>query len=388
MRNSGSTHRLGEKSPILCLICLRYTIGRSINAVWLRFQGGLHLSYSVASFFSGIGGLDLGLERAGLEICFHCEINPFCRDILRQHWPDLPIHEDIRKLDDSEIPNADVWAAGFPCQDLSLARMGPRSGLKGSQSGLFHEFVRLVRGGNPSAIVLENVHGLLSSHGGRDFAIVLKALDELGYGVAWRVLNSKDFGVPQQRRRVYIVAMHRDRGSPGEVLLESQCGDWNPKTRRSNGKKSPSLFQTVIGDSGRGPLVKSLAHCIYAESARHTGTDWSRNYVWYPDGRVRRFTPNEVERVQGFPENWTLPSTVDKRQVGRIDSLRYHAVGNAVTPPVAEWVGNRLAAVMARKDGRPICEEHRDHNGRDRKTVVGVVEAVETEAEIQLSLSI
>ncbi len=308
------------------------------------------MSYSVASFFSGIGGLDLGLERAGFTMRFHCEIKPFCRDILRKHWPSLPVHHDIRKLDDSEIPEADVWAAGFPCQDLSLARMGPRSGLRGSQSGLFHEFVRLIRGRSPRAVILENVHGLLSSHGGRDFAIVLKALDELGYGVAWRVLNSKDFGVPQQRRRVYIVAMHRSWEGPGEVLFEPECGDWNTKKGRSNGKKSPSLFQTIIGDTSEGPLVKSIAHCIYAESARHTGTDWSRNYVWYPDGRVRRFTPVEVERVQGFPDNWTLPLATDEQQAKRMDSLRYHAVGNAVTPPVAEWVGKRLARVMEAQD--------------------------------------
>ena len=144
------------------------------------------LAYTVASFFSGIGGLDLGLERAGFDVRFQCEVKPFCCDILRQHWPNLPLDHDIRKLDDAKIPKADVWAAGFPCQDLSLARMGPRSGLRGIQSGLFHDFMRLVRGGRPKAIILENVHGLLSSHGGRDFTIVLKALDELGYGVAWR----------------------------------------------------------------------------------------------------------------------------------------------------------------------------------------------------------
>jgi len=202
----------------------------------------------------------------------------------------------------------------------------------------------------PRAIILENVHGLLSSHGGRDFAIVLKALDELGYVVAWRVLNSKDFGVPQQRRRVYIVAMHRDGQRPGKVLFEPECGDWHPKKGRSYGEKSPSLFQTIIGDVEQGPLVKSIAHCIYAESARHTGTDWSRNYVWYPDGRVRRFTPNEVERVQGFPDDWTMPTHFDERQADRIDSLRYHAIGNAVTPPVAQWVGSRLADVMRMQD--------------------------------------
>ena len=96
--------------------------------------------------------------------------------------------------------------------------------------------------------------------------------------------------------------------------------------------------------------MKSIAHCIYAESARHTGTDWSRNYVWYPDGRVRRFTPVEVERVQGFPDNWTLPEDVDSKGVRQLDSLRYHAVGNAVTPQVAKWVGSRLASVMAEHD--------------------------------------
>lgn len=308
------------------------------------------LSYTVASFFSGIGGLDLGLERAGFNVRFQCEVKPFCRDILQQHWPDLPLDQDIRTLDDAKIPEADVWAAGFPCQDLSLARMGPRSGLRGVQSGLFHDFMRLVRGRHPKAIILENVHGLLSSHGGRDFTVVLQALDELGYGVAWRVLNSKDFGVPQQRRRVYIVAMHRDRHGPGQVLFEPQCSDRNSAKGASDGEKSTSLFQTILGDSERGPLVKALAHCVYAESARHTGTDWSRNYVWYPEGRVRRFVPNEVERVQGFPIDWTLPNHFDVRQSERIDSLRYHAIGNAVTPPVAEWVGNRLNSVMATQD--------------------------------------
>jgi DNA (cytosine-5)-methyltransferase 1 len=210
--------------------------------------------------------------------------------------------------------------------------------------------MRLVRGRTPRGIILENVHGLLSSHGGRDFGVVLKALDELGYGVAWRVLNSKDFGVPQQRRRVYIIAMHRDWDGAAQVLFEPERGGGDPKAGGSDGKKPASLFQTIIGDPLKGPLVKSIAHCVYAESARHTGTDWSRNYVWYPQGRVRRFTPNEVERVQGFPADWTLPSSIDERQADRIDSLRYHAIGNAVTPPVAEWVGRRLMAVMRAQD--------------------------------------
>ena len=112
----------------------------------------------------------------------------------------------------------------------------------------------------------------------------------------------------------------------------------------------PPSFRQSLEILSKAPLVKSIAHCIYAESARHTGMDWSRNYVWFPDGRVRHFTPNEVERVQGFPEDWTRPAHFDERQADRIDSLRYHAVGNAVTPPVAEWVGQRLMAVMKAQD--------------------------------------
>ena len=152
--------------------------------------------------------------------------------------------------------------------------------------------------------------------------------------------------------------MYRDGRGPGEVLFESQCSDWNPKKSGPNGPKSPSVFQKIIGDAKRGVFVKSIAHCIYAESARHTGTDWSRNYVWYSDGRVRRFTPNEVERVQGFPDDWTLPQHFDEKQADRIDSLRYHAVGNAVTPPVGDWVGRRLASVMERQDSeqQPVAK--------------------------------
>ena len=315
------------------------------RAFLVRSYKGDTNEMKVASFFSGIGGLDLGFEEAGFDVVFQCEVKPFCQKILRQHWPDVPLKSDIRRLDEAEIPDASVWLAGFPCQDLSLARMGPRRGLRGSQSGLFHDFIGLVGQRLPKAIVLENVHGLLSSHGGRDFTVVLKALDELGYGVAWRVLNSKDFGVPQQRRRVYIVAVHRDVRSAAQVLFERECGSGHSAPNRPNGKKSPSVFQTILGDPIKGPLYKSIAHCIYAESARHTGTDWSRNYVWYPDGRVRRLTPNEVETIQGFPLNWTLPND-ENLDSERIDSARYHAVGNAVSPPVATWVAKRLWAVL------------------------------------------
>lgn len=296
---------------------------------------------SHASFFSGIGGFDLGFKRAGIRTTYLCEKSAFCRTILRQHFPRIRCDEDITSVDSTSIPDADIWTAGFPCQDLSLARMGAREGLRGNQSGLFFSLAKLLGARLPKVVVLENVHGLLTSHRGRDFAVVLQTLDELGYGLAWRVLNSKDFGVPQSRRRVFIVGVLGDAGAAAEVLFEPERREGDTEAGGSSEEEPTSLFQTIVGDPSKGPLTKALAHCIYAESARHTGTDWSRNYVWYPDGRVRRLTSLEVERVQDFPDHWTAPLTLVKHP-SKLESLRYHAVGNSVTPAVAEWLGRRI----------------------------------------------
>jgi DNA (cytosine-5)-methyltransferase 1 len=306
-----------------------------------------------ASFFSGIGGFDLGFERAGISTMYLCEKNAFCRRVLKRHWPTVPCDEDIQRVEADRIPDADVWTGGFPCQDLSLARMGWRAGLSGPKSGLFFAFAELVGKRLPQVVVLENVHGLLTSHRGRDFTNILKALDELGYGLAWRVLNSKDFGVPQSRRRVFIVGVLGDPECAGEILFEPECGDRDPPESGRSGKEPTSLFQKIVGDPRKGPLTKALAHCIYAESARHTGTDWSRNYVWYPKGRVRRFTSLEVERVQGFPDHWTLPDDVEG-DPSRLESPRYHAVGNSVTPAVAEWLGRRVVSALQVRTAQPV----------------------------------
>lgn len=294
----------------------------------------------VASFFAGIGGFDLGFERAGMESVWQCELKSYCRDILEQHWPAVPRATDIQEVKADDIPYASVWAGGFPCQDVSLARMGPRSGLRGKQSRLFYDFAELIGECRPPLVVLENVAALLSSHSGRDFAIVIRALAELGYGVAWRVLDSRYFGVPQSRTRVFIVGSIGGTASAGSVLFESECGDRDSEKSRPDGEKSVSPFAVSVGNPQQG-FVKKLAHCLYAESARHTGTDWSRNYVSYPDGRVRRLTPLETERVQGFPDNWTMPKE-EISNVNTLDSARYHACGNAVSVPVAAWLGRRI----------------------------------------------
>ena len=307
--------------------------------------------YSAASFFTGIGGFDLGLEAAGFSLSLQCEVEPFCQSILRKHWPSVPLHDDITTLKNDDIKKSDVWVGGFPCQDLSLARMGKREGLRGSKSGLFYEFARLVGEGRPRVILLENVAGLLSSHGGKDFGLVLSTLAELGYSVGWRTFNSKHFGVPQSRQRVYIVGCRGDGRGPGEILFESECrkGDY-PKSG-PDGKEAAASFQNIIGDpSGEGPVIQALAYCLYATSARHTGTDWSRNYVCYPKvGKIRRLIPSECEGVMAFPKGWTIPKNTALSS-DDLDSARYHALGNAVTPPVAEWLAMRIRKYLESRD--------------------------------------
>ena len=308
-----------------------------------------------ASFFSGIGGFDLGFERAGFKLVLQCEIENYCNTILQNQWPKVKRFTDIKEVKHADVPVSDVWAGGFPCQDVSVARMGPRAGLKGKKSGLFYDFARLVEGGRPRVLVIENVPGLLSSHGGRDFGIVIRTLADLGYGVGWRVLNSRYFGVPQSRQRVYVVACHRDGKGPAEILFERERREGNAAPGKSNGTSTVSPFKTSFGDSRRGPVVPGIAYCLYACSARHTGTDWSRTYVTYPAGKIRRLLPIECERVQGFPDDWTLvPENNGYGDPDKVDSLRYHALGNAVTVPVAEWLAGRIKGYLAANKVEPV----------------------------------
>lgn len=294
-----------------------------------------------ASFFSGIGGFDLGFEQAGFQITCQCEIDKFCTEILEKHWPGVSKLANIKEVANANVPVSEVWFGGFPCQDVSLARMGPRAGLKGTRSGLFHEFARLLGEGRPRYFVIENVPGLLSSHKGRDFQTIIRTLADIGYSLGWRVLNSKNFGVPQSRSRVYIVGCYRDRRGPIEILFEPECSQGNAAQSKSNGEATVSPFKEVLGDIVKGPIYQRIAYCLYACSARHTGTDWSRTYVSYPDGRVRRLTPRECEAVQGFPVGWTRPMK-ETGDPEKLDTLRYQALGNAVTVPVAKWLAERI----------------------------------------------
>lgn len=286
------------------------------------------------SFFAGIGGFDLALEREGFRAAGQCEIDKFCQAVLSTHWPDVPMFKDITKIDAADLPDADVWCGGFPCQDVSVARgSSKRDGLAGKNSGLFFSFLDLVRSRLPETILLENVVGLLNSHNGQDFRVVIEELTALGYAVAWRVMNSRYFGSPQSRPRVFVCASRTSQELPIKVLYEDTLGS------KPTGVRDGFLRDSRCDVSGA--IVAEVAYCLAATSGRHTGTDWSRTYVSYDDA-VRRLTPTECEGLQGFPVGWTTKTSEMPIRASDEDSLRYKALGNAVSVPVAQWIAKRL----------------------------------------------
>lgn len=276
----------------------------------------------------------MGFERAGVTPAFHCEVNKFCNSVLQSHWPKVPSVSDIVTLSPEQIPDADIWCGGFPCQDVSVARgwLG-RDGFNGKNTGLFYPFAALIKAKMPPVVLMENVTGLLNSHDGRDFAVLLQTFQEMGYGVAWRVLNTRYFGAPQSRPRVYMCAWKNSGKEALNVLYESGATH-HPENARL-GFLRPTICDLT------GAHVPEVAFCLAATSGRHTGTDWSRTYISYHD-EVRRLTPTECEKLQGFPEGWTVPKAKPGLSEEDSDSLRYHAIGNAVSVPVVEWVAKRI----------------------------------------------
>jgi DNA (cytosine-5)-methyltransferase 1 len=207
---------------------------------------------TVGSLFSGIDGIGLACERAGMTIAWQCEIDPAANRVLARHWPDVQRFSDVREMNGSITPTVDVLVGGFPCQDVSVA--GQRAGLAGDRTGLFYEIVLLARDLIPAWMLLENVPGLLSSNAGRDFGAILGELAGLGYSVAWRVLDAQFFGVAQRRRRVFLVCHLGERAAPWAVLFEPESCRRNPAPRREAGERTArTLTAGVAATRGVNP---------------------------------------------------------------------------------------------------------------------------------------
>lgn len=309
--------------------------------------------------FSGIGGFRLGMEMAGHECVGSCEIDKFARksyiemhNIKEDEW----FGEDIKKSTANELPKADVWCFGFPCQDISVA--GKQTGLGGQRSGLFYTVIDLIKSqeeeNKPRYLFIENVKNLLSVNGGWDFAKILSKMDEAGYNAEWQIINSAWY-VPQNRERIFIIGHLRSKntrkvlpisgtnkkalkqivgGSQGlrvydpigaSVTLSSQGGGLGAKT---------GLY--LISNNSGTIKHRNIVTCIDANYHKGLDAHQARTGV-ETQGRIRRLTPKECFRLQGFPDEY-----FERAREVNSDTQLYKQAGNSVTVPVIYEIAKRL----------------------------------------------
>ena len=317
------------------------------------------------SVCSGIEAATVAWQPLGWEPAFYSEINPFCSDLLKHHYPQVTNHGDFTKLiplyQAGEGPHIDLLVGGTPCQSFSIA--GLRAGLSDPRGGLALSFVQLVAAARPRWVIWENVPGSLSSDGGRAFASLVGGLQELGYGVAWRVLDAQyvrvdglSRAVPQRRRRVFLVGHSSgDVRRPAAVLFE-------PEGSRGNRPPRRLTRQEVAGGSGAGAAgsggVVIPEVCGTLSDGAHMGGGLNGQDAFsgriipvepaYPiqgvsQGlRVRRLTPLECERLMGFKDDYTNITRKAKRG---IDGSRYRALGNSMAVNCMRWIGQRIQLV-------------------------------------------
>jgi DNA (cytosine-5)-methyltransferase 1 len=222
------------------------------------------MKLTVGSLFSGIGGIDLGLERAGMEIRWQVEIDPWCRQVLMKHWPTVPKYGDIREIDETQFERVDVVAGGFPCQNISKASVA-RSGIDGPQSGLWAEFYRVICDLRPRYVLVENTAAITTAGLDR----ITGQLAEIGYDAEWDCLPAAAFGAPHIRDRFYLLAYPRsDRyGTPEETIFagwsESQLhAGWFPK---------PAICGVDDGVSRRVDRLRGLGNAVVPQVVEHIG---------------------------------------------------------------------------------------------------------------------
>lgn len=190
--------------------------------------------------FSGYGGFKIAAQNNGFETIGFSEIDKYATAVLKNKWPNIKNYGDITKIDWSKVPDFDLLTGGSPCQDLSIA--GKRAGLNGSRSGLFYEYIRAVKEKKPKYFIWENVKGALSSQNGWDFAAVLNEMAETGYNLWWQILNAKDFNIPQNRERIFIVGF-RDE-CPREVFFEPGGSGQNLKEITNNVSDAQRIYES------------------------------------------------------------------------------------------------------------------------------------------------
>lgn len=286
--------------------------------------------------FAGIGGFRMGLESLGHECVGFCEIDKFARKSYKAIYDtegEIELH-DITQVSNEEWRKlrgtVDIICGGFPCQAFSIA--GKRKGFLDETRGtLFFEIARAAKEIKPPLLFLENVKGLLSHDQGRTFRTILSTLDELGYDAQWQVLNSKDFGVPQNRERVFIIGHLRGTGGRQVFPIFGKSGTINQADVKQIGNISDSTSFGGNPQTGRVYDIEGISPTL------NTMQGGGREPKIFIDGNIRKLTPRECWRLQGFPD-WAF----DKAQEVNSKTQLYKQAGNSVTVNVIKAIAERL----------------------------------------------
>jgi len=300
--------------------------------------------FTFIDLFAGIGGTRLAFERAGGECVFSSEWDKHSQKTYEANFGEIP-HGDITKIKEDEIPDFNVLVAGFPCQPFSS--IGKRQGfLHATQGTLFYDVLRIIKHKKNDAFLLENVPGLTTHDGGRTFKIILDSLDDAGYKVFSKVLNAANFGVPQHRKRIYIVGFKKElikdkkfnfpkgieKKSYINEFLEENISGYSISKHLQDGylfKKDDGRPKVI--DKNSKIQVKTLVS-TYHKIQRLTGT-----FVKDGETGLRLFTVNECKAIMGFPKDFVVP--VSRTQM-------YRQFGNSVAVPAVEAVAREMALVL------------------------------------------
>jgi DNA (cytosine-5)-methyltransferase 1 len=327
MRNRiASTNRAerGESRASRRLIPAERFLSRSSESDWKQTQPQPGLA--VAGLFAGVGGIEAGLHRAGHRSVLLCENDPGAIAVLGARFPEVPLEKDVRLLA-ALPPEIQLLTAGFPCQDLSQA--GLTRGIRGPRSGLIGEVFRLLRRQPVPWLLLENVPFMLQLGRGRALDVIVSELESLGYRWAYRVVDSRAFGLPQRRERVFLLAStHHD---PRPILFADDAGlPGDPPTARD----AAFGFYWTEGTRGLGWAIDAVPTL---KGGSTVGIP-SPPAILLASGEIVTPDLRDAERMQGFRADWTKPAERVTRR-----SFRWKLVGNAVTVPVSTWIGRRLA---------------------------------------------
>jgi DNA (cytosine-5)-methyltransferase 1 len=299
------------------------------------------------SVCSGIEAASVAWHNLGWEPQWFSEIEKFPSEVLKYRFPHVPNLGDMTTINQNPIADErpiNLLVGGTPCQSFSVA--GLRKGLADPRGNLMLTFLSIADKFHPKWVVWENVPGVLSSNGGKDFGTFLGALGELGYGFAYRVLDAQHFGVAQRRRRVFVVGHLGDWRVAAAVLFERESLQGNTKPSRKKREEVAANAQGSVGEAGDAQPV-AVDTYNYTTNDRTTQTIRSQSDTEHIGAvlhsmAIRRLSVKECERLQGFPDDWTKIPYRNKEADQCPDGPRYKACGNSMAVPVMRWIGERI----------------------------------------------